>query len=226
TLTGTGEWMTCPDSTTIDIRVKDVMADVEIDEANSNEDLGNYTFLNNSENGVKHWWTIYKYPDTTNAIATFEKSDTSRLVYNEFEAGEYKILLEVSDFENRDDPKACTDFDFVKIKVEPKIVVYNVFSPDDDGKNDWWEMELQAATEFELFIYNRWGELMAKVDQDSDVEKYQKESTGSQVYKFWDGTNRIAGGRATAGTYFYVFKYKFKGEEELETITGSITLVR
>ncbi|MFY0673834.1 MAG: gliding motility-associated C-terminal domain-containing protein [Bacteroidia bacterium] len=227
TLTGTGEFLTCPDTITATVTVKDVRAIVEINEELSNEDLGYYTFMNFSENALYHRWRIYARPDTTNPIAEFVRTDTSRLIERElFISGEYKVELMVSDFADPNDPRACVDIDFVDVEVNPKIVVYNIFTPDGDGKNDFWEMELQASPEFEIFIYNRWGELMVKGDQESEWVKYEKESTGSQVYQFWDGTNRIAGGNATAGTYFYVFKYKFKGEEELQTITGSITLVR
>lgn len=226
-LTGTGEFLTCPDTIYATVTVKDVKADVEINEELSNEDLGYYTFMNFSENALYHRWRIYARPDTTNPIAEFVRSDTSRLIERElFISGEYKIELMVSDFADPNDPRACVDVDYVDIEVNPKIVVYNIFTPDGDGKNDFWEMELQASPEFEIYIYNRWGELLQKGDQESDWVKYEKESTGSQVYQFWDGTNRIAGGNATAGTYFYVFKYRFKGDEELQTITGSITLVR
>jgi gliding motility-associated-like protein len=226
-LTGTGEFLTCPDTINATVTVKDVKADVEINEALSNEDLGYYTFMNFSENALYHRWRIYARPDTTNPIAEFVRSDTSRLIERElFVSGEYKIELMVSDFADPNDPRACIDIDYVDVEVNPKIVVYNIFTPDGDGKNDFWEMELQASPEFEIYIYNRWGELMQKGDQESEWVVYEKESTGSQVYQFWDGTNRIAGGNATSGTYFYVFKYRFKGDEELQTITGSITLVR
>jgi gliding motility-associated-like protein len=226
-LTGTGDFLTCPDTINATVEVKDVKADVEINEALSNEDLGYYTFMNFSENAKYHRWRIYARPDTTNPIAEFVRSDTSRLIERElFVSGEYKIELMVSDFDDPNDPRACIDVDYVDVEVDPKIVVYNIFTPDGDGNNDFWEMELQASPEFEIYIYNRWGELMQKGDQESDWVIYQKESTGSQVYQFWDGTNRNGNGNATAGTYFYVFKYRFKGDEELQTITGSITLVR
>lgn len=227
-LSGTGEWMTCPDKDSVLITVKEVKADVEIEEALSNTDLGNYVFLNNSENALYHRWRVYLYPDTVNAIFEEVRTDTSRLVYNDFINGDYKIELLVSDFADPNDSKACVDVDFVKINVDPLIKVYNIFTPNGDNENDFWEMELQASPEYELFIYNRWGELMMKGTQDDDINCYYKESTSSRVCQFWDGTNRIAGGNAIAGTYFYVFNYRFKGEteDEMKTITGSITLVR
>jgi gliding motility-associated-like protein len=153
-------------------------------------------------------------------------SDSSRFVYVDFTEGEYLVELLVSDYVDPDDARACTDRAVVRLIVEPILQFYNVITPNGDGVNDWWEMQLQVVPEWELTIYNRWGAVMMRADQDDELECYFKEETQTTVCKFWDGTNRTEGGNAAPGTYFFVFKSRFKGETELIPANGTITLVR
>ncbi|MBI1182975.1 hypothetical protein GC194_01795 [bacterium] len=224
-LSGSGKWPICPTEDSVVITVKRVEANVKID-PRSNEDLANYVFLNKSVNGSYFRWRIYQYPDTTNAIYEEVRKDTSRLEYKGFTNGDYKVELLVADYPDPNDSRACIDIDFVKIKVNPLIKFYNTITPDNDTKNDWWEVEMQVVPEYEFAIYNRWGEVMMKGTQEDVVDCYYKESTGSTVCKFWNGKNMNDGSDVLSGTYFYVFKYRFKGDAELTQVNGSITVVR
>lgn len=228
TLTGSGEWPLCPDVDSVKFRVKEVSADVEIDKGRSNTDLGNYEFENFSKNGKLFLWQIYELPDDRTPIAEFRRNDTARLKYSDFVSGDYMVKLTAFDVESINDTlDGCSDFDTVHINVDPQIELFNYFSPNNDGKNDVWSITMQAVPEYELVIYNRWGEVMYKADQDNDegVVCEENTTTGKRACQFWDGTARN-GRRAPAGTYFYVFKYRFKGQEELETLNGTITLIR
>ena len=81
----------------------------------------------------------------------------------------------------------------------------NVFSPNEDGLNDFFTLDLEGDFKecFELEIYNRWGNLI-----------YQN-SNGNR----WDGKTN-SGKDVPQGTYFYILKI---GET---TITKSLTLLR
>jgi len=65
----------------------------------------------------------------------------------------------------------------------------------------------------------------ADQDNDDDVICEENASTGKRACQFWDGTT-LRGRPAPPGTYYFVFKYRFKGDDELTTVNGSITLVR
>lgn len=86
------------------------------------------------------------------------------------------------------------------------ITVPNVFTPDGDGKNDWFEIrfdnKLQECTDVKIF--NRWGEMIFS-------------SSGNQ--HSWSGRT-FAGEAAPNGTYFYVFD--INGKE----FKGTVTLIR
>jgi gliding motility-associated-like protein len=225
TAIGSGDFPICPLTDAVTINVKEVKAEIEVDER-SNEAMGNYVFLNRSLNALYSRWRVFKLPDTLTVIHEETYSDSSRFVYVDFTEGEYLVELLVSDYVDPDDARACTDRAVVRLIVEPILQFYNVITPNGDGVNDWWEMQLQVVPEWELTIYNRWGAVMMRADQDDELECYFKEETQTTVCKFWDGTNRTEGGNAAPGTYFFVFKSRFKGETELIPANGTITLVR
>lgn len=228
TLGGSGPDPICPTTDTATLRVKSVSADIEINDANSNKDLGNYEFDNLSKNGKLHIWEIFESTDTKNPIATFKRNDVSSLKYADFVAGDYIVKMTVYDVENEKDTLlGCRAVDTLTITVDPQIEFFNYFSPNRDGVNDVWSITMQAVPEYELVIYNRWGERMYKTDQDNDDDVICEENanTGKRACQFWDGTT-LRGRPAPPGTYYFVFKYRFKGDDELTTVNGSITLVR
>ena len=82
----------------------------------------------------------------------------------------------------------------------------NVFTPNGDGDNDYFKIEIPEKVEecAELYIYNRWGQV-------------QYFSTGNNLK--WDGRNSV-GSEAPTGTYFYTLTIKS------EKISGSLNLLR
>ncbi|MDW8236663.1 MAG: PKD domain-containing protein, partial [Bacteroidia bacterium] len=91
--------------------------------------------------------------------------------------------------------------------------VPTAFSPNGDGINDQLYFIPVGYTDYELFIYNRWGMLVF----------YKK--LGET--KFWDGYEEEGGVRRPApeGAYVWVFK-GIKDTGERETLTGTVTLTR
>ena len=77
--------------------------------------------------------------------------------------------------------------------------------------NDIFTFEFQAASiaEFECVIVNRWGVVMAELNDITDG---------------WDG-NDLGGSPAADGTYFYVYKATTDNSTKLEG-QGTIQLVR
>ena len=88
--------------------------------------------------------------------------------------------------------------------------VPNSFTPNGDGINDFWEVPgIEAYPNNELFIYNRWGDLVY------EAIPYDNK---------WEGqTNKGIGGgdKMVDGTYYYVLKTNggdpLKGTIELKT---------
>ena len=102
----------------------------------------------------------------------------------------------------------CEEMDSVFVEVIENLQVYNVFSPNDDGINDFFEIEnSERFPEMLVEVYSRWGDqLFSTVGYDS----------GSR----WDGTAR--GKNAPVGTYYYVI-IPYSGAKP---ITGNVTIIR
>jgi gliding motility-associated-like protein len=59
------------------------------------------------------------------------------------------------------DVNGCTNSDTVTVYVYPEIKIPNGFSPNGDGKNDVWKLDLiYLFPDNEVEVYNRWGELL------------------------------------------------------------------
>ncbi|HRN42307.1 MAG TPA: gliding motility-associated C-terminal domain-containing protein [Vicingus sp.] len=104
------------------------------------------------------------------------------------------------------------------------LVVPNVFSPNNDGSNDNFVLQVQSAnllSNIEVEIFNRWGQTVES--RKWKVESSQN-SSHTTYYTLWDGTTN-AGKIVPEGTYFYVIHYtKLTGE--MESLKGSVSLLR
>ena len=68
----------------------------------------------------------------------------------------------------------------------------NVITPNDDKKNDAFIIATQNVSEYSIFIYDRWGKLEYK-------------SNDQNVY--WDGKNQNDNSLVPEGVYYYILKY-------------------
>ncbi len=96
--------------------------------------------------------------------------------------------------------------------IDCELDVGNVITPNGDGINDMWKVVTNCdLTNFDLKIYNRWGQLVF---------------SSNQVNIVWDGT--VNGSPAADGIYFYdlVFKDTVIVDVDREDFRGSITLIR
>lgn len=117
--------------------------------------------------------------------------------------------------------QGCMDTTFYQFEIlcpqDPTIPVVleipNVFTPNGDGTNDYFNVNLSSGTfaEFRGQIFNRWG-----------VEVYAW-NEGQTKDAGWDG--KIDGTEAAAGAYFYIIFYKQQdGQSKVEK--GTLTLFR
>jgi gliding motility-associated-like protein len=109
------------------------------------------------------------------------------------------------------------------------IVIPNVFSPNSDGQNDNFVIEIQSANlleSLEVEIFNRWGQLVSgsRFDVQGLASAMANSPSGLGAFVIWDGTT-TTGTKVPEGTYFYVVTYtKLTGETE--SLKGTISLLR
>ncbi len=90
-------------------------------------------------------------------------------------------------------PNGCEGIDSVLIRPPAHIYFPNAFTPDGDGRNDLFGPVGHYITEFEMLIFDRWGN---QVFISDDIDR------------LWDGT---VNGSGMAPTGVYVYKYKVAG---------------
>ena len=97
------------------------------------------------------------------------------------------------------------------VSVEKPYVIYspNAFSPDGDGINDFFNVSVQGINDFQLEIFNRWGQMVFK-SYSSDEQ--------------WDGTFKNKD--LPSGTYIYKVKTTTYGENQKIIKSGTISLIR
>ena len=102
------------------------------------------------------------------------------------ETGELDVLLITTD------SLGCIDSAWISVFVTDNLQFPNVFSPNGDEANDVFRIKDNAYGEYDVYIYNRWGNKMSEahiIDDDY----------------LWDGKNQ-SGELASEGVYFYVVK--------------------
>jgi len=127
-------------------------------------------------------------------------------IYEHEAAGDYQITLVV------ENEYGCIDthVETFVIGKDEVIFVPNTFTPDDDGINDFFFAETSniVAEDFELLIFNRWGEFIwGGYTQDAR----------------WDGI--LNGVKSQQDTYVWKIKYKDLNGNDVELL-GHVNLVR
>ena len=117
-------------------------------------------------------------------------------------------------------PDNCQSVYVVPITaIQPSSMVFpDVFSPNGDGKNDFFSVKSEGIRSFTTVIYNRWGK---KVHTTEVEEGFSESMTRTDL---WDG--RMQGGaECAAGTYFFIIEAVGYDSKEY-SFNGTITLLR
>jgi gliding motility-associated-like protein len=94
------------------------------------------------------------------------------------------------------------------IEEDQEIFVPNIFSPNGDGNNDVLFIKGSNLNEFNLMVYNRWGELVYQSEDQSEG---------------WDGTQN--GKPLNNAVFVYVITYNdINGNEQV--LNGNVTLMK
>lgn len=134
----------------------------------------NPNFMNTSSNGTSYVW------DFGNG-QNYSSSTPSNTNASYASIGVYSVSLTVSN-------GICQDQTSTTITVLPmpdaEIFIPNVFTPNGDGANDYFALDVKFGQSIQVQVFNRWGDLMNEI-----TDFTQK----------WDGKD------ATEGVYFYKY---------------------
>ncbi|NBC09579.1 MAG: T9SS type B sorting domain-containing protein [Bacteroidetes bacterium] len=107
---------------------------------------------------------------------------------------------------------ACKDTVAIVVEAgdcQSEVFVPTAFSPNDDGRNDFFQAFGPGIEPLRLQIYHRWGGLLYE---------------GMGANARWDG--RANGKTVNAGHYAYVLEYRDRLSLEVRQISGTVAVVR
>ncbi len=154
-----------------------------------------FNFQSKEPGANKHLWLL------GNSV---QKEGAANFNYTYQQSGRYEVTYIA------DPADPCADTAQKTLVLSPEDVqpleIPNVFTPNGDGVNDYFEVKgLSDCKDFELFIYNRWGQLVYKA-KDEDLK--------------WDGKDINNDNPLASGTYYFSIKGpRFQKQ-------GTITLIR
>ena len=131
---------------------------------------------------------------------------SSPLPYTYSDTGTYTIMLITNTQYN------CKDTSYQNAVIEPNFLFYipSGFSPNGDGLNDSFTGKGIFIKEFEMFIHDRWGNLVYYTDEHD---------------KPWDGTINYGTEIALQDVYIYTINIKDYTRKK-HNFRGTVTLVR
>lgn len=106
----------------------------------------------------------------------------------------------------------CVDSSDGEVYIEPNYSIYfpNSFSPNGDGKNDEFGAQGENISAIDMYIFNRWGEIVYH---------------SNELKKTWKGTMDNGSGACEVGVYVYkVTAADYKNRRKV--YTGNVTLIR
>lgn len=153
-------------------------------------------------------------PDVTNWYWQFQSGDPASssaqnptTTFPAGEVAEYEVTLIVTnDF-------GCADTVMLEVPVISDVLIYapNTFTPDNDDYNQGWRVYMQGIDiyQFNLLIFNRWGEV---VWESNDIEVP------------WEGT--YGSGIAPEGVYVWKLRTRNPYDDNVYQFSGHINLIR
>lgn len=155
---------------------------------------GKYTFyMLHEKEGLDYRWDF--------GNGTVEQGPSHSVQYEL--PGNYPVVLEVID-------TVCgvSYYDSVDIEINQayrEVFIPNIFTPNQDGVNELFEISGKSCGYDQMQVFNRWGTRIFETDKPFEV--------------FWDGY--YEGRECTQGVYFYILLYG-DGQEKY----GTVTLIR
>ena len=153
--------------------------------------------------------TFYNYSTNANAYLWKVNSQIHDSTFNWQHLfslpGNYKVMLVAIDTLT-----GCIDSNYLRldVKVHENIYVPNIFTPNNDGKNDFFSVGFENLAAFEVIIANRWGQIIY---------------TSTDPNFAWDGT--FNGKPCQDDAYVYLISATGV-QGKTFSLSGNVTLLR
>lgn len=175
------------------------------------QECGRYQFFDTSDNTVSSYKWTFGQPESGDKNEALGKN--VKHTYGG-DTGTFEVCLAVeSRFGCKDTICKTVSNDFLT-----KLVLYNTFTPNGDGYNDNYDIDITNELDYQLSIYNRHGTLVYYGSTDGTLNDGEN----------WNGKLRNVGSECTEGTYYYNFEYSLKCSDQKtkQKLNGVIMLMR
>ncbi|MFN5982499.1 MAG: gliding motility-associated C-terminal domain-containing protein [Fluviicola sp.] len=113
-------------------------------------------------------------------LSTSSSTDTPTITYTT--PGTYLVILEAEN-------GFCSDFDSLIVTVNPflpvSFIAPNIITPNNDGKNDAFDMSIVNAVSADIIIVNRWGNKIAEISGVNPTWIAGEEKEGVYFFKYF-----------------------------------------
>jgi len=176
---------TCKDESSFYYKSIHSKADFSVDPVKGEAPL-EVSFTNKSINATSFLWEFGDGKDSTSILETPDP-------HTYYKPDDYSVKLTAISKEG------CIDsLRFEKVSVDKsKLEIPNVFTPDGDGYNDWFNPLKKSMRYISVEIYSRSG---------MKVYSFNGEGKGLKDWQGWDGNINNSSIKASPGVYFYLIR--------------------
>ena len=135
---------------------------------------------------------------------TYSSTQTASALYTQ--PGTYTVSLFASKGKCKEVARRV-----IKVEIPSSLEIPNVFTPNNDGINDFFFLKASNLSGISARIFDRWGHLIYEINSE----------TGNIS---WDGKNQL-GKEVAEGTYFYIIKALGNDKQEYN-YKGTLSLYR
>lgn len=168
------------------------------------------SFSNGGFEGITYDYEFFENTDTSNLLTTTEPK------FSLERPGEYTSRVVAKYLQCRN---VFTSEDYIRVDSS-LLEIPNVFTPNEDGANDYFQVKALSLKSFSGKIMNRWGRVVYEWTDPKTLEKG------------WNGRHMNDGQPAPTGTYYYVISATgyddklYKGKVNEKMYYGFLTLIR
>ena len=157
------------------------------------------TYCPESEDGIA--WVRY-VENSLNPITYFWNTGSNNVEINSLMSGWYEVRVE--------DFNGCVAIDSVEVTNRSNVCVPNLITPNNDGKNDFWDISsLCNYSDIEIIIMDKSGKIIFQT-LDCSV--------------LWDGTDK-SGNLLPSGTLVFAYIKQTKPDGKINTFKETITVL-
>ena len=106
------------------------------------------------------------------------------------------------------DQNGCENSDTVMVFLDGALYIPNTFTPNSDGINDYFVIKGEEIKSFQLYVFNRWGQLIY---------------TSEKMDEYWDGRHK--GLLVQNDTYIWKVTYE-DSQNKLINLIGHVNVLR